>query len=270
MKLLLLTLCVAVCPVATFGQTKKAPLPSHPNNPATQEIQTETIGAPGQTPRVPSAPATGALEPAQVKSLAHKIWLAEYRLNDLLTQVHPENWKISTTVRQSFDQSLDSLQKALAAQEYWRGQFETRPDSIYMGFQTYIAIGAVLPRLDGVAHAISQYVNPGFGAQYSQSANQFFDLQQTLAPHLSYLLKNQDNYLQLAQTNLAACQNELNFAEHNKEGRATPMKNIAPDFKGRRRTAHSTAAATSSSKSAPAARTAGKSTADPPDSTAKK
>ena len=31
----------------------------------------------------------------------------------------------------------------------------------------------------------------------------------------------------VAQTNLASCQNELNFAEHNKEGRATPMKNIA-------------------------------------------
>jgi hypothetical protein len=40
---------------------------------------------------------------------------------------------------------------------------------------------------------------------------------------------------------MAACQNELNFAEHDKEGHATPMKNIAPVFKGRKRTTHTTA-----------------------------
>ena len=88
---------------------------------------------------------------------------------------------------------MESLRKALAAEEDWRSQFEARPDSLYLGFQTYVAISAVLPRVDGVAHSVSQYENPSFGAQYSQSANQLFDLQQLIEPHLAYLLKNQDN-----------------------------------------------------------------------------
>jgi hypothetical protein len=92
--------------------------------------------------------------------------------------------------------------------------------------------------VDGVARSVSQYENASFGGQYAQAANQLFDLQQLLEPHLTYLLKNQDNVLLIGQTNLAACQNELNFAEHDKEGHATPMKNIAPVFKGRKRTAH--------------------------------
>jgi hypothetical protein len=57
------------------------------------------------------------------------------------------------------------------------------------------------------------------------------------------LLKNQDNAMLIIQTNLASCQNELSYAEHNKEGHATPMKNIVPEFKGRRRNSHAARAA---------------------------
>jgi hypothetical protein len=183
------------------------------------------------------------LDPAQVKVLTHKIWLAEYRLNDLLAQVHPEKWKISPTAKQSFDQSLESLRKSVAAEEDWRSQFDTRPESVYLGFQTYMAISAVLPRVDGVARTVSKYENASFGGQYSQAANQLFDLQQSIEPHLAYLLKNQDNVMLIAQTNLASCQNELNFAEHDKEGHAVPMKNIVPVFQGRKRTTHATTTA---------------------------
>jgi len=253
MKSIFLALFIAVCPLSALAQLapKKTALPPHPNGPASQEVQTETIVAPGQTPAIPSsqAVATGFMEPAQVKALTHKIWLAQFRLNDLLTQVQPEKWKMSPAARQSFDQSLDSLRKSMAAEEDWRSQFEARPDSLYLGFQTYMAISAVLPRVDGVARSVAQYENASFGGQYSQAANQLFDLQQSIEPHLAYLLKNQDNVMLIAQTNLASCQNELNFAEHDKEGHATPMKNIAPVFQGRRRTAH---AATAASDAKPA------------------
>jgi hypothetical protein len=270
MKLLWLGLLVAVSPITILGQSssKQTPLPPHANGPASEEVETERIVSPGQAPAVPSAQVTptGVMEPAQVKALMHKIWLAEYRLNDLLTQVHPEKWKMPPTTRQSFDQSEESLRKALAAEEDWRSQFEARPDSLYLGFQTYVAISAVLPRVDGVAHSVSKYENVSFGAQYSQSANQLFDLQQLIEPHLAYLLKNQDNFLLTAQTNLASCENELNFAEHDKEGRAIPMKNIAPDFKGHKRTAK--AAATSGAKPAGHKATeTGKAAANPPNKT---
>ena len=267
MKLFFLALFVAVCPLTIFAQssTRKPPIPAHPNGPASQEVQTETIGPQGQTRATPAALATpsGYLEPAQLKVLTHKIWLAQYRLTDLLTQVHPEKWKMPAAVKQSFGQSLDSLHKSMAAEEDWRSQFDARPDSLYLGFQTFMAIGAVLPRVDGVARSVSQYENASFGGQFSQAANQLFDLQQLIEPHLAYLMKNQDNLLLAAQTNLAACQNELNFAEHNKEGHATPMKNIAPDFKGRKRTAHATTVAGGAKPAEPKSKSPAKPAASP-------
>jgi hypothetical protein len=193
-----------------------------------------------------------------LKVLTHKIWLAQFRLTDLLAQVHPERWKMPPEARQSFNQSLDSLRKSMAAEEAWRLQLDARPDSLYLGFQMYMAISAVLPRVDGVAHSVARYENPSFGGQYTQAANQLFDLQQLIEPHLAYLLKNQDNVLLIAQTNLAACQNELNFAEHNKEGHATPMKNIAPEFKGRRRTARAAAPTATAIQPAPKDKTVAK------------
>jgi len=234
-------LLLAALPAGLPAQSRKPQLPPHPNQPATQEIQTEQVVAPKQAPPVPSPQvvAPGRMEPEQVKALAHRIWLAQYRLNDLLSQVHPEKWKMSPGVLQSFNQSMDSLHKALEAQEGWRGQLETRPDSLYLGFMTYVAISAALPRVEGVAQIVAKYENGSFGAQYSQAGNQLFDLQQILEPHLAALLKNQDNAFLVVQNNLASCQSELSLAEHNKGGRATPIANIAPEFKGHGRAAHS-------------------------------
>ncbi len=269
MKCIFLALFVAAFPLAAVGQSssQKTPLPPHPNTPASQDIETVTIPAPGQTPTSPSAQAAtaGYLEPAQVKALMHKMWLAEFRLNDLVSQVHPEKWKLTAAEQQSFSQSLDSLRQSMAAQEDWRGQFEARPDSLYLGFQTFLAISAVLPRVDGVAHSVARYENPSFGGQYSQSGNQLFDLQQQIASHLKYLLKNQDGLMLATQTNLASCQNELNYAERNKQGPATPMKNIVPEFKGRKRTARTTAKAVGNTKQAEAkSAAAGKPATQPP------
>jgi hypothetical protein len=170
------------------------------------------------------------MEPAQVKALAHKIWLAEYRINDLLTQVHPEKWKISNATRNSFNQTLENLHKGLEGLEEWRAQFEKRPDSMYFGFQTYAAINAALPRMDGVARAASQFENPSLGAQYSQAGNQLFDLQQALQPYVAYLLRNSDQVLYVAQTNLAGCQNELGNALRGQGGPAKPLKNTFVEF----------------------------------------
>jgi hypothetical protein len=174
------------------------------------------------------------MEPAQVKALAHKVWLAEFRINDLLTQVHPEKWKVSNITRNSFNQTLENLRKALEGMEEWRAQFEKRPDSMYFGFQTYAAMNAALPRLDGVARAASQFENPSLGAQYSQAGNQLFDLQQALQPYVAYLLRNPDQSLYVSQTNLAGCQNELGKALRGQGEPAKPLKNTFVEFHGRR------------------------------------
>jgi hypothetical protein len=197
--------------------------------------ETETIPPPpsGQTPAPVNAP--GFIEAAQVKALAQKIWTAEYRINDLLTQLHPEKWKTSDVTRNSFNQTLENLHKTLEGLEGWRAQFEKRPDSIYYGFQTYAAINAALPRLDGVGRAASQFENTSLGAQYSQAGGQLFDLQQTLQPYIAYLLRNPDQLLYVAQSNLAGCQNELGNALRGQGGAAKPLKNTFVEFHPRRR-----------------------------------
>jgi hypothetical protein len=175
------------------------------------------------------------MDPAQVKALAHKIWIAEFRINDLLTQVHPEKWTgVSNIARNTFIQTLENLHGTLEGLEEWRAQFEKRPDSMYFGFQTYAAMNAALARLDGVGRTAGQFENPSLGAQYSQAGNQLFDLQQALQPYVAYLLRNSDQLLYVTQTNLAGCQNELGDALRGQSGAAKPLKNTFVELHGRR------------------------------------
>jgi len=214
-------------------QPANAPAQSKPG-PA---LETETVETSRPAPATPAASQAGEgfMEPAQVRELLHKVWLAEYRLNDLFTEVHPERWKLADPARSSFQQTFDTLRSQLKALEEWRIQLDARPDSMYLGYMTYTTINAALPRLDAVTHMISLHENTSLGAQFSQAGNQLFDLQQSLQPYLMYLLRSQDQLLRASQTNLAACQNQLSFAMRGRGQRVTPMKNIRPDFKGRRR-----------------------------------
>jgi hypothetical protein len=206
------------------------------------------------------------MDPAQVKALAHKIWVAEYRINDLLTQLHPGKWKVSNRTRNSFNQTLENLQRTLEGLEEWRAQFETRPDSMYFGFQTYAAMNAALPRLEGVARAASQFENSSLGAQYSEAGNQLFDLQQALQPYIAYLLRNPDQLLYVAQTNLAGCQNELGNALRGEGGPAKPLKNTFVEFHARRHSDGQAGGRTSSrgGKKKPASKTANKAQSQSP------
>ena len=202
--------------------------------PAGSVPETETIPPPQLAPAPQPVNAPGFMDPGQVKALAHQIWVAEFRINDLLTQVHPERWKVSNITRNSFNQTLENLHGALEGLEEWRVKFEKRPDSMYFGFQTYAAMNAALPRLDGVGRAASQFEDSGLGAQYSQAGDQLFDLQQALQPYVAYLLRNPDQALYVAQTNLAGCQRELGNALRGQGGPATPLKNTFVEFHARR------------------------------------
>jgi hypothetical protein len=174
------------------------------------------------------------MDRAQVVSLAQKIWAVEFHIQDLLKAVRPEKWTVSNIIRNSFNQTLENLHTALDGLEAWRSEFEKRPDSIYYGFQTYAAVNAALPRLDGVAHAVSQYENPSLGAQYSQAGDQLFELQQNLQPYIAYLLRSPDQVLFVAQTNLASCQKELGSALNGQGGPPKPLKNTFVEFHARR------------------------------------
>jgi len=208
------------------------PAASAAQGPAT--LPTEKVEAAGPADRGALPGAEGAMAPAQVKELLHNIWLTEFRINDLLTEVKPERWKMADVTRDSFQHMLEALRRQLEALEEWRGQFDGRLDSAYLTYETYAAISGVLPRLDGVGRSIAQHENPSFGAQFSQAGNKLFDQQQTLGTYLGFLLRNQDQVVYALQGNLAACYNELSYAMRGKSQPATPMKNVRPEFKGRR------------------------------------
>jgi len=231
-----LFLAVSVCAGLAQQPVKDQTPPTQAAGPQAGSLpQTETIPPPQVTQNPQAANPPGFMEPGQVKVLAHKIWVTEFRIQDLLKTLQPAKWKTTNVIRNSFNQTLDNLNKSLQGLEGWRAEFEKRPDSIYFGFQTYAAIDAALPRLDGVARAVSHFENPGLGAQYSQAGNQLFDLQQALQPYIAYLLHNPDQLLYMAQSNLARCQNELGNALRGQGGPAKPLKNTFVEFHERRR-----------------------------------
>jgi hypothetical protein len=197
------------------------------------------------------------MEAPQAKELLHRLWLAEYRVNDLLTEVHPDRWKISETARASFRESFDALQEQMRALEGWRGQFEGRPDSMYLGYMTHASIDAILPRLDGVTRLITQRENASLGTQFSQAGNQLFDVQQALQPYLVNLLRGQDQVFYATQTNLAACESRLGTALRGQSAPAKVIRNIVPEFKGRRVHKPSTASVASPAPAKPQTKPAG-------------
>ena len=198
--------------------------------PAATAPQTENIPPSQADQSAPAPPAPGFMEPARVKAVAHEIWLVEYRINDLLSAVHPEKWKISNVTRNSYDQTLQTLRRTMQGMEGWRAQFESRPDSIYYGFQTYAAMNAALPRLEGMAQAAGKYENVSLGAQYGEAQNHLFDLQEALGPYIAYLLRNPDEALYVSQTNLAGCQSQLGVLLRGQGGPAKPLKNTFVEF----------------------------------------
>lgn len=203
------------------------------NVPATEKITNPAVPKPVQSPGIvgemlAKSPHPGYMEPAQVKAVLDQIRFTEYRINDLMEDLHPDRWKMSEAARNSFSQTIATLRSQMKVLKGWREDFAARPDSMAAGFETYATIGAILPRLDGVAKTITHADNPSFGAQFDQPAGKLFDLQQKLAPYIGFLLQNQDSIVQALESNMAACQTELGHALKGKAPRPKWMRNSAP------------------------------------------
>jgi len=202
------------------------PAAQNPTTP-TPEIPTQKVDVPPASQAQPAADIkqTGSLSAADVKALLAKVHSSEYRINDLLTDVHPDRWKLTSATLESFNQTLKTLHAQVETLGEWRAQFEKRTDSLYLGFQTYAAINAVLPRLNGVARSIGEHETAGYAAQFARAGDQLFDLQQAIGDYLSSSLHNQDQLLIGFQNNLTTCQQSLSVAMRGKAARATRMKN---------------------------------------------
>jgi hypothetical protein len=214
-----------LCPAARAQQNNPVPAP--------EQITTQAVPKPVQPPGIVAgmlakSPEPGYMDPDQVKALLDQMRFAEFRINDLVTDLHPERWKMSETGRNSFHQTIVTMRSQMDALKIWRTQFVQRPESMGAGFQTYATIGAILPRLEGVARTVSQADNPSFGAQFDQAADRLFDLQQKLAPYIGFLLQNQDSIVQALESNLAGCQTDLGHAMRGQAERPKWMRNSTP------------------------------------------
>ncbi len=168
------------------------------------------------------------MDAEQVKAVADQMRFAEYRIQDLLSDLRTEKWKMSDAARSSFGETIKALQTQMESLKAARTHLAERPDSMYAGFETYATVGTILPRLEGVAQTVGQADNASFGAQFSEAGNRLFDLQQKLGPYLGFLLRNQDSILLALENNLASCQNDLGHAMRGQTERPKWMKNSAP------------------------------------------
>lgn len=209
-------------PPASPRQEQQPPAPTPSAVP-----QTEIIGAPKSPPatQAPESGEAGYMEPAQVQTLLYKVWLQEFRINDLLTAANPERWKLDVAAAGFFNQHVETIHAQLSRLEDWRSQFEKRTESMYLAYQTDAAMASVLSPLGAVVQAVAQHDNSSFAAQYSQAEGELSNAQQTIEAYLRYLLRNQDQLVRASESNLAACQNQLGYAMHASAARAKPMKN---------------------------------------------
>src|SRR5712692_135280 len=164
MKYLVALLLLIGCAFPSWQAPPASPSPQQkpPAAAPSPPPQTEVV-APSQTPPPGESTApveAGYLQPAEVKSSLHSLWLVLFRINDLLGEVHAEGWKMPEVAASSFEQTLETLRTELSQLQEYQKQFEERPDSMYLGYETYAAIDAVLPRLEGVAQAIAKHENP--------------------------------------------------------------------------------------------------------------
>ncbi len=201
--------------------------------PAPEQITRPVVPTPVQSPGIiagmlAKSSQPGYMAPDQVKALLDQERFAEFRISDLMTDLHPDRWKMSDTARKSFGQTVSTMRSQMDALKGWRTQFVERPEGMGAAFQTYATIGAILPRLEGVARTVSQLDNASFGAQFYQAADRLFDVQQKLAPYIGFLLQNQDSVVFALENNLAGCQNDLGHALRGQGEHPKWMKNSAP------------------------------------------
>ncbi|MGH9470301.1 MAG: hypothetical protein ACRD1N_08165 [Terriglobia bacterium] len=196
-----------------------------------ERIAPRTLPAPITTP-IPIA--TPPLTPAQVKAILYKIYISYYRIRDLLSQERPAQWKAPQAERVLASQARDALLSRLQNVEKWRSAFSESPENVYYGFETYVVVSDVLHPLWLFSREASRRENATVGADYSRRAADLDAQLHLLLPYFRFVLKrDQEGYGQY-EADLANCQTQLGYAMHGFIHQAAPIRNVVPEFEGRR------------------------------------
>jgi hypothetical protein len=228
--------------------------------PGSPSLQTERIsGAAAPPPPIQYIPGlTPPLTGSQVKAVLYAIYVSTYRIRDLLTQEHPGQWKASLPDRTAAMQARARILSGASELEKWRGLFSEDPDNMYDAFQLYRSVQELVQPVQAFSLAVDRYENTALASDYSRRAGDLEARLSDLIPYINFFLKHESHSIDLYQSDLASCQNRLSYAMHGFMRPAVPMKNIVPDFQGRRMTRRKTKA-TAHTKSHPAERKEGNS-----------
>jgi hypothetical protein len=203
--------------------------------PGSSSLPTERISVGAPPPPVQYLPGlTPPLSGPQVKAILYKIYVSVYRIHDLLTQERPGTWKAPKPTRAVDDEARATLLARIGELEKWRGLFSEYPDNMYDAFQTYRSVEDLFAPLDAFSEGVGQYESTSLASDYSRQAGDLQARLGDLIPYISFILKHESHSVALYQSDLAACQNRLSYAMHGFAHAAIPMRNILPDFKGRR------------------------------------
>ncbi len=199
-------------------------------------LETERITAPAAPPPPLNSVAifTPPLTAAQVKAILMKMYLSDYRIRDLLSQEHPEQWKTPKAERPLVLQAKQTLVTRLDTLEKWRARFSRDPRNMYYAFETYYATSQALNPLGFFRREVSRYEGASAAQPYGPPAHDLEARLNDLLPYVSAILRHASEDADMIQGNLVACQNQLTYAMHELVHAPTPMKNVVPDFMGRR------------------------------------
>jgi|GEM_PF-6717982 len=188
---------------------------------------TENITAPpSQPPPATTVVEVGHMTSDQVKVLLHRIYVATFRLNDLMTQVQPGRWKVPEPVRDHFNLRLAKLKSDLKALDTARAQFSQQTDSLYLGYETTEAIPLVLSDLKDVDQDLTLFESRGLSSQFAAPGQWLVDSRQALKAYVEFMMRNWNEVARTYEANLATCQNTLNYAMYGHAAPARPMEPV--------------------------------------------
>src|SRR5438876_3947268 len=124
-------------------------------------------------------------KPEEAQALLQKIYMAAFRVNDLLTLLRPDQWKMGDAERKSFSQTLDSLRDQLKTLEQGRSQLVGQPQNVEFADKTAAAIEAVRGSVEAVARAVAQYQSPAAAADYKQAVESLSVLQERMTSYVT-------------------------------------------------------------------------------------
>jgi hypothetical protein len=113
--------------------------------------------------------------------------MAAFRFADLLSVLQADKWKMDDAERQSFNHTLETVRGQLKALDESRQQFQEKPENSELADKTDAALTTLLPNIDSVAAAVTQYDGPAQGTQYKQPGDRLRELQESLRPYALYL-----------------------------------------------------------------------------------